>query len=87
LSRRVDVLEPGAETHEDGAADECAHHDVQDPFVGLSAPTRLVHEDEAGREHPEHHEEAVRRDRQVGAEQVADGGVHGQPCHGADLAC
>ena len=73
---QVDVLEPGAQPHEDGAADQGAHHDVQDPFVGLAAAARLVHEDEPGGQHAEQHEEAVGLHGQVDAQQVAEGGVH-----------
>ena len=70
------MLEPGAQPHEDRAADEGAHHDVQDPFVGLAAAAGLVHEDEPGRQHPEQHEEPVRLHGQVDAQEVAEGGVH-----------
>ena len=70
------MLEPGAEPHEDRAADQRAQHDVQDPLVGLAAAARLDDEDEPGGQHPEHDEEPVRLHGQVDAEEVAQGGVH-----------
>jgi hypothetical protein len=69
---QVDVLEPGAQAHEDCATDERTHHDVQDPFVGLASAARLVHEDPTSGQHAHQHEESVGVDREVHTEQVTE---------------
>ncbi len=55
------MLEPGAQAHEQRAADQRAGHHEQQAVVGVSATAGLGDEDEDGGQHPETDEQRVRR--------------------------
>ena len=70
------MLEPGAEAHEEGTADEGPGDDVEQALVGLAPPPGLDDEDERRDEHAQGDEDLVRGDGQVCAEDVAQGREH-----------